>query len=293
VHEGQVLYGREYGPLPDGGSDDITPYRERLVYLEATELPQYREQVARARADAEIEFREHFIHQLREQIQAAQARLDELNAALRQVSFSGTRYRFHSEPSPEYQAYYELITRQESELLGLPLLQGEFYQRHREVIDDLFNQLTGARTPSGPDESERLRDYRAYLTYDIELIQEDGRRERFSKVARTQSGGKTQAPYYVAMVAAFAQLYRVQHPRQGDTVRLIVFDEAFNRMDRENTASALEMMRHYGLQVVTATPPRRFDEIAPYMQTCIYLARSGPLVVATPYYNGTAASPQA
>jgi uncharacterized protein YPO0396 len=87
------------------------------------------------------------------------------------------------------------------------------------------------------------------------------------------------------MVAAFAQLYHVGDSRHDDTARLIVFDEAFNRMDRENTESALELMRRYKLQVITATPPKRYDEIAPHVQTSIYVERVGECVWATPYYK--------
>lgn len=282
----QLAYQREYG-LPGAPVDPeaLGPYRAVLETLEASDLPRYREQIARARADAEVEFREHFLHRLRDQIRSAQARLGELNDALKPINFSGTRYHFVHEPNPEYRRFHDLILRQDADLLGLPLLEGAFYNQHKEVIDELFEKLALPTAGTTAAEIERLRDYRSYLNYDIELIQDDGRRERFSRVGRTQSGGKTQAPYYVAMVAAFAQLYRVLDARRNDTVRLIVFDEAFNRMDRQNTASALEMMRRYQLQVVTATPAERYEVIAPHMQTCLYLGRVGEQVTLTPYYR--------
>ncbi len=264
--------------------DDVGPYRQELARLEATELPQRRQEIERARADAEIEFREHFIHRLREQILQAQKRLEQMNEALRQVKFTGTRYHFTHRPHPTYERYYDLIVRQSSELMGLPLLEGAFYEQHKAIVDELFEKLTAQGPGVNQAEVDELCDYRNHLTYDIDLIQDDGRRESFSKVGRTQSGGKTQAPYYVAMVAAFADLYRVADDRRNDTARLIVFDEAFNRMDRENTQSALELMKRYRLQVITATPPKRYDEIVPYVQTSMLVVRTGERIAVTPYY---------
>lgn len=284
IRESQLGYQRAYDFWAPINPDEVGPYRTELERLEATELPQRRQEIERARGDAEIEFREHFIHRLREQILQAQKRLEQMNEALKQVRFSGTRYRFVHQPHPRYESYYNLIVRQSSEMLGMALLEGVFYEQHRAVIDEIFEKLTAPGAAASAAEVEELCDHRNYLTYDIELIQDDGRRELFSKVGRSQSGGKTQAPYYVAMVAAFADLYRVADARRNDTVRLIVFDEAFNRMDRENTQSALELMKRYQLQVITATPPKRFDEIVPYVETSALLARSGERVVVTPYY---------
>lgn len=283
LEQQQLNYQRDFNFHARLDAEDVTEYQAELLRLEETELPQRRADIARARQDAELEFREHFIHTLRDRIRQAQHRLEEMNEALKRVIFSGTRYRFISEANPRYQAYYDLIVRQSSELMGMPLLEGMFYEEHRDVIDELFGKLTGSGA-SGQAEMQELCDYRNYLIYDIELHQDDGRKERFSKVGRAQSGGKTQAPYYVAMVAAFADLYRVRDPRHNDTVRLIVFDEAFNRMDRENTRSALELIRRYQLQVVTATPPDRYDQLVPFMETSILVARLGEQIITTPYY---------
>ena len=291
LHGRQLVFQTNYDFMPKAntGADDMEPYRQELARLQATELPRHQQEIAAAKAEAEVEFRENFIHQLREMIRTAQSKLDEINGALKQVKFPGTTYRFMSGPNPFYQRFYDLIMQQGSERMGLPLLEGGFYDAHKDVIDELFGLLTSQAAGVATTELENLCDYRRYLTYDIELRYDDGQTARFSKVGRSQSGGKTQTPYYVTMVAAFAQLYHVHEPHLGDTARLIVFDEAFNKMDEQHTESALDLMRRYQLQVVTATPPSKMNSIVPYMDTCLSVVRAGSVASVEPFYNRLAA----
>ncbi len=282
----QLQYNNSYSFYAPTEPDEVSAYHQERERLEQTELPQYRKEVEQARHNADIEFQEHFIHSMREKIRSAESQLAERNEALKHIDFSGTVYRFKAEPNPDVKSYYDLIIDQDSSTMGLPLLQGNFLEKHQDTLKELAGKLLGRGASQA--EIDSLCDYRQYLVYDIELKREGERWERLSKVGGLQSGGKTQAPYYVVMVAAFAQLYRIQNVVNNDTARLVVFDEAFNRMDRLNTESALKLMKEYGLQVVTATPPKRFDEIAPFVKTTIYVERTGTQVRAVPYfYNST------
>ncbi len=282
ISEQQIQYNNTYSFPALIDPDEVSPYQQELNRLAGSELPQYREEIEKARLNADQEFKEHFIHSMREKIQEAQFRLGEMNEALRNIDFSGTVYRFKADPNETFKNYYDLIMDQDSSTMGLPLLQGDFLEKYQDVLRELADKLLG-RGGVTPHEVESLCDYREYLTYDIELKREGERWERLSKVGGLQSGGKTQAPYYVAMVAAFAQLYRIENHHNNNTIRLVVFDEAFNRMDRTNTQRALELMHRYKLQVITATPPKRFDEIAPFVETSFYIERNGTQVVAVPY----------
>jgi uncharacterized protein YPO0396 len=284
----QLLYQKDfefYIPSVPDDDDRVAPYLRELARLEATELPRYRNEIAQAKHEAEIEFRENFIHELRDRIRGAKRQLDNINEALKAVPFASTTYQFKSAPAPRYLKFYNLIVQQDSESLGLPLLEGGFLDEHQDVVDELFRMLTSQIPGVAAEEVEHLRDYRYYLTYDIDLHYSDGHKASFNQIGRSQSGGKTQTPFYVTVVAAFAQLYHVQEPHLSDTARIIVFDEAFSKMDGQHIASALALMRTYDLQVITATPPGKYDDLAPYMETCLSIVRSGFTASIEPFYN--------
>jgi uncharacterized protein YPO0396 len=46
-------------------------------------------------------------------------------------------------------------------------------------------------------------------------------------------------------------------------MRLVVFDEAFNKMDSERIIECVRLLRHMGLQAIFSTPPDKLPEIMP------------------------------
>ena len=68
---------------------------------------------------------------------------------------------------------------------------------------------------------------------------------------KKNSGGEGQNPLYVALLASFAQAYRIGLPpklRRSPTIRLVVLDEAFSKMDAEKVASCIQLIRDLGFQ---------------------------------------------
>ena len=49
----------------------------------------------------------------------------------------------------------------------------------------------------------------------------------------------------------------------GNTVRLVVFDEAFNKMDSERIIESVRLLRKMGLQAIICTPPDKVSDIMP------------------------------
>ena len=82
----------------------------------------------------------------------------------------------------------------------------------------------------------------------------------------TKSGGETQTPFYIAVLASFAQLYQVNNSSTlaSNTVRLVVFDEAFNKMDSDRIMESVRLLRKMGLQAIICTPPDKLPDIMPW-----------------------------
>lgn len=246
-----------------GAAADESGYPEfAALYdrLRTSELLDYEEQVQKARRTAEEEFQEHFLARLQENIKQAHEEFGQLNQALGGISFSHEKYEFCYMPSKRYRNYYEMIMDDFNVIEGASIFSGTFHEKHKEVIEELFSNLTG-----GGDNAAMLldafTDYRTYMDYDIKICHDDDSYSYYSKVIEEKSGGETQTPFYVTVAASFVQLYG---SRIGDeAVGLVLFDEAFNNMDDERIQGVLEFLRRLPLQIIIAAPPDKIQYISP------------------------------
>ena len=136
-------------------------------------------------------------------------------------------------------------------------------------MEELFSKLTESDEHGDRILSE-YTDYREYLDYDIEIVTKDGRSQFFSRIYGEKSGGETQTPYYVAIAASFAQTYNV-----GETIRIIMLDEAFDKMDDDRIESMMKFFRSQNFQIVLATPPAKMETIGEYVDTVLIANRVG------------------
>ena len=95
----------------------------------------------------------------------------------------------------------------------------------------------------------------------------------YSKVAREKSGGETQTPFYITVAASFMQLYR--NSIGGDSVGLVLMDEAFNNMDDERIQGVLSFMRSADLQLLISAPPEKIQYIGPAMDKVLLVLTDG------------------
>jgi uncharacterized protein YPO0396 len=268
LREAKQAYSLAYDFGYDDDEDATRYVGERDKFVES-ELPGYEQQIARQRTLAEQELVENFIHRLREQIEEARQQLGYLNVTLSALRFGGERFEFITRPEPSLRQVYDLIMDSQA-VLGASLFDSDFRQRHQQGWDLLFERLTTGMVASIEDAVQELRelqDYRNYLQYDIRIHYPNGDRALLSQISAKKSGGETTTPFYVAMAASFAQAYRLTQPRQADTIRLALFDEAFGKMDTARTASALQFMVNSQLQVLLATPPDKAAGLLPYVDS--------------------------
>lgn len=245
-------------------------FHEELHKLKDSEMLHYESKVRRAKQEAEIEFKEQFLAKLQENIKNAQGEFKVLNKALEGIQFGQESYRFKYGESKRFSRYYRMIMDDLNMMEGFSLLSGVFNEKHKEVIDELFEKLTLDEENSSKT-LEEFTDYRTYMDYDIQIDHGDGTHSLYSKVAEEKSGGETQTPFYVTVAASFVQLYT---PRQGiDTIGLILFDEAFNNMDDERIAGVLSFLSKLPLQLIIAAPPDKIQYISPYMSSTLLVLK--------------------
>ena len=231
------------------------------------ELPQYRERIEKAKQDAMEQFKNDFLYRLRSNIGHAYEKIAELNAALKRVQFGNDSYKFEIKPNPAYREYYDMIMSDLLEYGTSGIFGAEFTQRYQTTIDNLFAQILSLSeddTGKTAQNVEMFSQYKTYLTFDLLSTDSSGRTDKLSKSIFTKSGGETQTPFYIAVLASFAQLYRISDTSDyGNTLRIVIFDEAFNKMDDERIIESVRLLRKFELQAIVCTPPDKAADLQP------------------------------
>lgn len=258
------------------GQGAVSEYREALQKLRGVEIVRYEEKLKSAREDCEQIFRSDFLSKMKENIESAKNEFRSLNRALDSIYYGDDSYRFKISFDKRKEGLYHMIT-SENNQEGMNLWSNEFEAEYREEMADLFAKLM-TRDDNGEKIVEEYTDYRSYLDYDIEIHKKDGSVQRFSDIYGEKSGSETQVPYYVAIAASFYQLYRY-----GNSVRLMLLDEAFDKMDDERIQSMMDFFNGLDLQVILATPPAKIEVIGEKVGTILTAIRVGQNSIVEEY----------
>lgn len=258
-----------------GAADSLAGYPEFAAEydrLRNSRLLEYEEKVAKARESAEEEFREQFLSRLQENIKAAQKEFRQLNQSLGRIHFGHEHYEFLYGACRKQKKYYDMIMDDFNVLEGESIFSGMFELNHREVIEELFEKLALDDEDSAAT-LQTYTDYRTYMDYDLKITSDDGSYMLYSKVSREKSGGETQTPFYITIAASFMQMYGSSIG--GDSVGIVMMDEAFNNMDDERMSGVLSFMKHSNLQLIIAAPPDRIQYIGPAMDKIQLIMQDG------------------
>jgi uncharacterized protein YPO0396 len=248
--------------------DESREYAERLSLYRETELPEYKDRISRARQEAERQFREHFVSRLNEYLLEAEESFREINHILDTIRFGKDHYRFSITRNPEKRSLLSAIaTAAEVGEMEGTLFSALKTDQERESIERLFQDILSHELDD-PAVRE-ICDYRQYFIYDIRIRHTDvmdagtgkALESSLSRVLREKSGGETQTPYYVAIAASFFRFYK----DAPNAIRLVLFDEAFSKMDDERIGNMVAFFRKLAMQVVTAVPTEKIESIAPHM----------------------------
>lgn len=259
------------------GCEMMPRYIDERDKLVRSELTKYESQLKETRVVCETIFRQSFLAQLGEQITRAKSAFANLNRALNVVSYGEDSYYFEVSKNKQKSAFYDMIMSENNIRHDCDtLFSNAFENEYEEQISELFAKIT---LGDGADEKavREYTDYRSYLDFDIRITNKSGEVKYFSKIYGDMSGGEAQTPYYVAIAASFAQLYN------ADTIRLIVLDEAFDKMDDERIESMMKFFNSMGFQVILGTPPGKIEIIGEYVDEVLMAYRAGDHSIVEEY----------
>lgn len=265
---------------------DNAVYDRLLDALKCDNLEEYKQKATEQAKSAVEHFRDDFMYKIHSAIREALIRKDELNRIISRLDFGKDKYQFviGRNKGPDGR-FYDMFMDDSLDINPADLNYSYenqmdlFTIEHEKQYGDLMNELISIfippenATPEQMDEARRnmdkYSDYRTYLSFDMQqLIQNKDEviKIRLSKMIKKNSGGEGQNPLYVALLASFAQAYRINVPskvERSPTIRLVVLDEAFSKMDGEKVASCIELIRGLGFQaIISATN----DKIQNYVE---------------------------
>ena len=238
-----------------------------LHRLDRTELANHRADMDAAYRTSQETFRNDVAIALSNNLDWLEETMERLNSVLRTCpAFSnGERYRFRRVVRPQLDSLLKFVKDVASYGPAVDLLggAGEVPEAFRQLIEDkIAPGAAGVRSP--------LDDYREFFEFDIEILREDPVSKsskvvgHLSKRLGPGSGGEHRAPLYVIAGAALASAYRLDRGKK-DGLRLMLLDEAFNKMDMTNIIATMRYLEELGLQVFMASPGENLGTLTAFL----------------------------
>lgn len=247
-------------------------FDKELESISKVMLPDYEEKIKQAHDSSVKEFKDDFVYKLRTAIETVNTQIVELNQALEDCHFGVDTYQFKVTPSKDYLEYYNMIM--DPLLLKAGDAENLFMEKYKETMDSLFNLISSSTSATGDEKNQILDNikifttYTTYMNFDLLVYRGGIENKQVISLGRSftsQSGGETQTPFYISILASFASLCRVNNVKDNNTLRLVVFDEAFSKMDSSRIMQSTDLFRQFGLQAILSTPAEKLRDLVSYL----------------------------
>lgn len=276
-------------PYPQDG-DGFDPVYGPLVALgravgdlhnefEGVGLYNNRSEVEKAERSFHDVFTQQFCVEIQAKVEDGVRTLRHINDELGLLKFGTDRFRIDwSQWEPEFEGYYgffkavaELNNSQETVDLFGPAVA--LTDKHRDVRDRLVRLLLDKDQERAARDLLRIADYRNYRRYEIWNESDSGGRIALSTWG-TGSGGQLETPAYIVRAAVVTN--RMKLFDKGASLKLLVSDESFSRMDETRARAVLRYLRdNLGLQLVSAMPTRGAGGLRPEFEREFSFSRAG------------------
>jgi energy-coupling factor transporter ATP-binding protein EcfA2 len=251
-----------YGPLAQLGREVSQRYAE----LEGVGLYNNRNEVEKAERSFHDVFTKQFCVEIKTKVDDGVRTLRQLNAELQNLKFGTDRFSIDwSKWEPEFADFYDFF-KAVTELADSPETvdlfgDTELSEKHIAVRKRIVDLLLDKDQERAARELGRIADYRNYRRYEIWNESDSGGRIALSTWG-TGSGGQLETPAYIVRAAVVTNRMRLFD--KGASLRLLVSDESFSKMDETRARAVLRYLRDsLDLQVVSAMPTRNAGGLRP------------------------------
>lgn len=237
---------------------------DRLQALRSIGLLNTNTQLETAVSSFNDVFTKQFCLEIRTRVEDGVRTLRNINNVLKNLVFGYDRYSLDwSRWVPEMREYLDFFdavmtmtaANEELDLFGATSLA----PAQVVVRDKLVELLLDEDQERAQKELMRIADYRNYRTYDILNDSKHGGLMRLSEWG-TGSGGQLETPCYIVRAAVL--MNRLRCFEKGPSLRLMMSDESFAKMDEPRSRSVMHFMRDaLGFQMICAMPTTKTTAI--------------------------------
>lgn len=257
-------------------------WRDAYEKVNSVHLEEYTAHVETAKKRAEEIFCNEFINHLKSGFDTVSREISLLNKALEEFRFGEYRYRFKSSPTenPEMRRYYDLIV--SAHLDGnsvYNLLEpGMDPEEYGPLVKTLFGLISSSDSEEPTSRQqvekqiEKYKSIQTYLRFDLTEVSADGKEYSLSRTLGSKSGGERQTPFYIAILASLMKTYHMNQ-QNANSIRLVVFDEAFDKIDTGRIEECVKMLREIGFQSIIAAPDHKAPYIAPAVERTLVVVK--------------------
>lgn len=214
-----------------------------------------------------------FLNNLYESIKKAQEEINNLNYSLSIFDFGNDFYKIKMSitSNQDLQTIYNYAKKYNSNDADRGIfIDYDLYDKETERIQTILNDYVFS---NNIDLQNKIVDYRNYLYFDVEVHTPNGVKN-LNTVMKSQSGGEVQVPFYILSGVAFQQTLDYKR-RNGESLGIVLYDEAFDKMDSQRVQSMLSYYREkLNLQLILATPGK-LDSLVDNVETIIAVIRDG------------------
>ena len=249
----------------DPADESNDRYDARRRELEEHELERFRLAAEDARREWEDRLQHQVLDVLKEKLDEAERTKRELNRTM-DHEIGGWRYQLSMRADRTHSAIWTLIDKGLNP--GLELFANGVKEEIENAKQALMTAIENAEDPR----FQKALDYRYYHHWDIQATptgKGEGAVISLNKSAKKQSGGENQAPFFVAMLAAFQRVYDLGRREERRNLGVVIMDEAFSKLSGDRIDACLALARNFGLQLVMAFPEDRLPTMIRHAETVV------------------------
>ncbi len=252
---------------------DLSEYKSFFESVEKDDLPRYRERFKEYLNKQAIDDIVDFKTALENQVSEIERAIGEINSSLKAIDYSTaprTYLRLTSKDAQDKAIkdfkgmtreaipnQYHLVRERDQEIEAA-------YHKIRELIEKMKSDDGWRR---------HVTDTRNWLRFSAEERYRDGDEQKcFYEDSQSLSGGQKSKLAYTVLASAIAYQFGIRQKRfTPRSLRFVVVDEAFSKVDPDNAVFAMELFKQLNLQVMVVTPMDKISVAEKYIRAVHYV----------------------